>query len=207
MARTLFDKLWDAHKVVDVGDGADLLAIDRVVLHERTGGIALKSLAEAGRDVRDPDRVFAIMDHIVSFRPGRGRDEARLPGGEQFITETRALSKAAGLHLIDTDDPRQGIVHVVSPELGIALPGVSLICPDSHTCSLGALGALAWGVGSSDAEHVMATGAIRAMKPAQMRVSVHGTLSPAVTAKDLSLHLISKFGSAGGSCHQAQSVQ
>lgn len=195
---TLFDKLWTMHRVADAGDGYDLIAIDRLLLHERTGGIALKSLAESGRGVRDPRRVFAIMDHIVSFRAGRGRDEARSPGGSAFITETRAMAQTAGIHLIDTDDPAQGIVHVVAPELGIALPGLTLACPDSHTCSLGALGALTWGIGSSDAEHAMATGTLRVKKPPQMRVRVEGTLAPGVTAKDLALYLIAAHGAGGG---------
>lgn len=198
MASTLFDKLWHLHKVADAGDGDDLVAIDRLLLHERTGGVALKSLAERGRSVRDPTRVFAIMDHIVSFREGRGRDEARSPGGAAFITETRAMAREAGIHLIDTDDPSQGIVHVVAPELGIALPGLSLVCPDSHTCSLGALGALAWGIGSSEAEHAMATGTLRLAKPGQLRVRVDGELTPGVTAKDLALHLIAGHGAGGG---------
>ncbi len=195
---TLFDKLWSIHRVADAGDGYDLIAVDRLLLHERTGGIALKSLAENGHSVRDPARVFAVMDHIVSFRAGRGRDEARSPGGEAFITETRAMARAAGIRLIDTDDADQGIVHVVAPELGIALPGLSLVCPDSHTCSLGALGALAWGIGSSDAEHVMATGTLRLIKPRQMRVRVEGRLPAGVTAKDLALYLIARHGAGGG---------
>lgn len=197
-AQTLFDKLWSLHRVCDAGDGYDLIAIDRLLLHERTGGVALKSLSANGYEVRDPSRVFAIMDHIVSFRAGRDRDEARSPGGDVFITETRAMAKQSGIHLIDTDSRDQGIVHVVAPELGIALPGLSLVCPDSHTCSLGALGALAWGIGSSEAEHVMATGTLRAKKPAQMRVYVTGCLKDYVSAKDLALYLIAAYGAGGG---------
>ena len=198
MSSTLFDKLWAQHCVARIEDGYDLIAIDRLLLHERTGGVALKNLRAQGYDIADPSRVFAIMDHIVSFRPGRGRDEARSPGGEAFITETRQMALAAGIHLIETDDAHQGIVHVVAPERGIAVPGVSLVCPDSHTCSLGALGALAWGIGSSEAEHVMATGTIVARKPAQMRVQVNGALAPGVTAKDLALYLIARHGAGGG---------
>lgn len=194
---TLFFKLWRRHLVCSL-DGQDLIAIDRLLLHERTGGVALKSLQAAGHSVRDPNRVFSVMDHIVSFRLGRGRDDSRSPGGEVFIRETRERADRAGLNLIDTDDDRQGIVHVVAPELGIALPGLSLVCPDSHTCSLGALGALAWGIGSSDAEHVMATGVLRTRRPAQMRVRIDGQLAAGVTAKDLALHLIAAHGSNGG---------
>ncbi|MCR9194819.1 MAG: 3-isopropylmalate dehydratase large subunit [Hyphomonas sp.] len=198
MAQTLFDKLWEQHRVCDAGDGYDLIAIDRLLLHERTGGVALKSLQESGYTVRDPSRVFAIMDHIVSFRAGRGRNEARSPGGETFITETRAMARAAGIHLIDTDDPNQGIVHVVAPEQGIALPGLSMVCPDSHTCSLGALGALAWGIGSSEAEHAMVTGVLRMQKPQQMRIRIDGALPAGTTAKDIALYLIARHGSGGG---------
>lgn len=198
MPLTLFDKLWNRHRVCDAGDGYDLIAIDRMLLHERTGGVALKSLQANGYEVRDPSRVFAIMDHIVSFRAGRGRDEARSPGGEAFITETRAMANAAGIHLIDTDNPGQGIVHVVAPEQGIVLPGLSLVCPDSHTCSLGALGALAWGIGSSEAEHAMATGVLRVQKPEQMRVRIDGELPAGCTAKDIALYLIARHGAGGG---------
>ncbi len=198
MARTLFDKLWDAHRIAPADGGGDLIAIDRVLLHERTGGIALKELQRKGYRLRNPRRAFAIMDHIVSFREGRHRDESRSPGGEVFITETRALAKQAGIHLIDTDDARQGIVHVVAPELGLAVPGLSLVCPDSHTCSLGALGALAWGIGSSDAEHALATGALRVHKPDQMRITVGGALRPGVSAKDLALAIIARHGASGG---------
>jgi 3-isopropylmalate/(R)-2-methylmalate dehydratase large subunit len=196
--QTLFDKLWSLHVVKTDDDGEDILAIDRVVLHERTGGVALKALAESGYAVADPGRVFAVMDHVVSSRPGRGRDEARFEGGEIFITETRRMAAAAGVTVIDTDDARQGIVHVVAPEQAIVLPGASLVCPDSHTCSLGALGALAWGVGSSEAEHAMATSTLRVRKPAQMRVRVDGKLGAGVTAKDLALHLIAIHGAGGG---------
>ena len=198
MARTVFDKLWDLHRVCDAGDGADLLAIDRLLLHERTGGVALKSLQEAGYAVRDPSRVYAIMDHIVSFRSGRSRNEARSPGGEAFISETRQMANAAGIHLIDTDSPSQGIVHVTAPEQGIVMPGMSVLCPDSHTCSLGAFGAMAWGIGSSEAEHVMATGVLRAKKPKQMRVRIDGVLPDGSSAKDIALDLIAKYGTAGG---------
>jgi len=195
---TLFDKLWDLHRIADAGDDYDLLAVDRLLLHERTGGIALKSLRDQGLDVLDPSRCFSFMDHIVSFRPGRGRDEARSPGGEAFILETRALAGQAGITLIDTDSADQGIVHVSAPELGIVQPGFTVMCPDSHTCSLGALGALAWGIGSSEAEHILATGTIRVQKPRQMRIRISGELGAGVTPKDLALYLISSFGAKGG---------
>lgn len=177
--------------------GASLIAIDRIFLHERTGAAALRSLEEAGRRVADPSRVFAVVDHIVDTRPGR-TDATLMPGGQAFITETRAAAQRAGIHFIDVDDPRQGITHVISPEQGIVLPGSTLVAPDSHTCTQGAFGALAWGIGSSEAEHAMATGTLRVTKPRSMRVNFTGQLAPGVTAKDMNLALIARFGSAGG---------
>ena len=201
MARTLFGKIWDAHVIAGLGGGPDepwaLLAIDRIFLHERTGAAALKSLAEAGRKVHDPARTFAVMDHIVDTRPGRG-DATLMAGGDAFITETRAACQAAGITLFDVNDADQGITHVISPELGIVLPGLTLIAPDSHTCTQGAFGALAWGIGSSEAEHAMATGTLRVARPGTMRVTFSGGLSPGVTPKDMALHLIAAHGAGGG---------
>lgn len=177
-----------------------MIAIDRIFLHERTGAAALRSMAEAGRAVIDPARVFAVMDHIVDTRPGR-RDGTLMPGGDAFITETRAACHAAGITLFDVNDPDQGITHVISPELGIVVPGCTLIAPDSHTCTQGALGAFAWGIGSSEAEHAMATGTLRVAKPKNMRVNFEGKLPPGVTAKDMILRLIADYGASGGSRH------
>ncbi|WP_027443776.1 3-isopropylmalate dehydratase large subunit [Erythrobacter cryptus] len=200
MARTLFDKIWDAHRVASLPGGADLIAIDRVFLHERTGAAALRHMAELGRRPIDPARVFAVMDHIVDTRAGRG-DGTLMPGGEGFITETRPACRAAGITLFDVNDPRQGIVHVISPEQGIVLPGLTLVAPDSHTCTQGAFGALAWGIGSSEAEHAMVTGTLRLARPRAMRVRFAGTLPAGVTAKDMVLALIAAHGAAGGAGH------
>jgi 3-isopropylmalate/(R)-2-methylmalate dehydratase large subunit len=198
MPSTIIDKLWDAHTVADLGDGTTLLYIDRVFLHERTGSVALQELAAAGRTVRNPEQVFCTMDHIVDTLPGRS-DQTRMPGGTEFITATRSAARAAGINLFDLGDPRQGIVHVVSPEQGIALPGVTLVCPDSHTCTLGGLGALAWGIGSTEGEHALATKTLVVRKPKLMRVWFDGRLPAGVYAKDLVLHLIHRYGAAGGS--------
>jgi 3-isopropylmalate/(R)-2-methylmalate dehydratase large subunit len=195
---TLFDKLWTRHLVRDLGGGAGLLAIDRVFLHERTGSIALESLRQSGRPVADPSRVFCTMDHIVDTLPGRG-DDTRMPSGREFILATRAAARAAGIRLFDVRDPDQGIVHVISPELGIVLPGATVVCPDSHTCTQGALGALAWGIGSTEAEHALATGTLRVTRPKTLRVTFEGRLPDGVTAKDLSLALLRRHGAAGGS--------
>lgn len=197
---TLADKIWDAHVTATTPAGSDLVAIDRVFLHERTGASALKSMAAAGRPVVDPRRVFAVMDHIVDTRPGRG-DQTLMQGGQAFITETRAAAIAAGITLFDVTDPDQGITHVISPELGIVLPGCTLVAPDSHTCTQGALGALAWGIGSSEAEHAMATGVLRLPRPKTMLVRFDGALSPGVTAKDMALALIAAHGAGGGAGH------
>lgn len=198
MALTLFEKLWNDHEVAKLEDNVSLLYIDRIFLHERTGSIALESLASDGRFVRNPEKVFCSMDHIVDTHIGR-TDETLVPGGKQFIQSTRAASHAAGIKLFDITDPWQGIVHVISPELGIVQPGCTLICPDSHTCSQGALGALAWGVGSSEAEHAMATNTLVVKRPLNMRVNFVGNLPRGLTAKDLILHLIAKYSAAGGS--------
>lgn len=197
MARTLFDKLWDMHTVCALQDNEYLLFIDRIFLHERTGSIALKSLAAAGRAVRRPRQVFCTMDHIVDTFPGRG-DQTLVPGGTAFIQTTRECALEAGITLFDVHDPRQGIAHVVSAERGIALPGVTLVCPDSHTCTLGGIGALAWGIGSSDAEHALATQTLRVHRPRTMQVRVDGRLGAGVTAKDLVLFLISRHRASGG---------
>lgn len=198
--KTLFEKIWDAHHVAQTTGAAHLIAIDRVFLHERTGASALKSMAASGRPVRDPSRVFAVMDHIVDTRIGRG-DDTLMPGGSAFITETRAAAQAAGISLFDVNDPDQGITHVISPELGIVLPGATLVAPDSHTCTQGALGAFAWGIGSSEAEHAMATGVLRLDRPRTMRVTFNGALAPGVTPKDMALHLLATYGAGGGAGH------
>ncbi len=169
-------------------------------LHERTGAAALNSMAAAGRRVLDPARVFAVMDHIVDTRTGRS-DATLMPGGQAFITQTRAAALAAGITLFDVSDPDQGITHVISPELGIILPGLTMVAPDSHTCTQGAFGALAWGIGSSEAEHAMVTGALRMARPGTMRVTFAGALSAGVTAKDMALALIAAHGAGGGAGH------
>jgi 3-isopropylmalate/(R)-2-methylmalate dehydratase large subunit len=198
--KTLFAKIWDAHRVVDIDSETALIAIDRVLLHERTGSIALAGLAESGRRVRDPRQAFATMDHIVDTRPGR-TDETPMPGGSAFIQATRQAATAAGITLYDLGDPAQGIVHVLSPERGIVLPGLTLVCPDSHTGTQGALGALAWGIGSTEAEHALATGTLRVRRPRTMRVTVTGQLARGVTAKDLALALIGRLGAGGAMGH------
>ena len=194
---SLFEKLWAAHAIAETEGGATIVAIDRVFLHERTGAAALNAMAAAEREVWDAARAFVAMDHIVDTLPGRG-DQTLMPGGQAFITETRAAARAAGIRVFDVNDPDQGIMHVVSPELGIVLPGLTLVAPDSHTCTQGAVGALAWGIGSTEAEHALATSTLRIRKPPSMRVRFEGRLAPGVTAKDMALALIAAHGAAGG---------
>ena len=197
---SLFDKMWNAHAIAGTPGGETIVAIDRIFLHERTGAAALNSLAAAGRAVADPARAFAAMDHIVDTFARRG-DATTMPGGTAFITQTRAACAAAGITLFDIGHPDQGIVHVVSPELGIVLPGLTLVAPDSHSCTQGAVGALAWGVGSTEAEHALATGTLRINRPPSLRVTFDGMLPPGVTAKDMALSMIAAHGAAGGRGH------
>jgi 3-isopropylmalate/(R)-2-methylmalate dehydratase large subunit len=200
MGRTLFDKIWDTHVVKELDDGTSLIHVDRVFIHERTGSVALTSLKERGLPVRNPKQVFATMDHIVDTLPGRG-DSTLMPGGESFIKTMRAESLDAGLTLFDIDDARHGITHIISAEQGITLPGLIAACPDSHTCTLGGLGAIGWGVGTSDCEHTLATETLRAIRPKQLRVRFDGELARGVTAKDMILHLISRYTASGARGH------
>lgn len=193
MRRTLFEKLWARHLVDDDEAGESLLYVDRVCMHERTGSIAMQSLMDRGLPVRRPQQAFCVMDHTVDTHAGRG-DTTRIPGGETFILAARSSAHTLGVKLFDVNDADQGISHLVSAEQGVALPGISLVCPDSHTCTLGAIGALAIGVGASQVEHALATSCVRLAKPEVMRVTFDGQLAPWVTAKDMVLHLIAQEG-------------
>ncbi len=196
MAATLFEKLWRAHMVADLGGDQALILVDRVFLHERTGSVALESLQAAGLPLFAPRQVFCTMDHVVDTRPGR-TDETLMPTGGAFIRATRSAARQAGVQLFDLDDPRQGIVHVISPEQGVVLPGLTVVCPDSHTSTQGAFGALAWGIGSTEAEHAMATGTLRVARPRTLRITVDGRLEDGVSAKDLALHILARLSASG----------
>ena len=191
------DKIWASHLIHKFEDGDDLLLIDRIFLHERTGAFALKSLETKKLSVKEPSSVFCTIDHIVDIKPGRP-NLSRMPEGQGFIEAMRHSAKAHNLKLFDLDSPDQGIVHVISPELGIVQPGLSLICADSHTCTQGAFGALAWGVGTTDLEHALATKTLKLRKPKNMRINLEGKWLEGVSAKDAILAIISKYGASHG---------
>lgn len=194
--KTLFDKLWDAHVVADLGGGFALLHVDLHLLHDLSGAGALKELERRGLAVRNPDLTFAVPDHVVSTAPGRTGGNA--DWSNRHITGLREGCRKAGIRLFDLGDAGQGIVHVIGPELGLSQPGVLVVCGDSHTSTNGALGALAWGIGSSEVVHVLATQTIVQAKPKRMRVNFTGRLGAGVEAKDLILCLIGREGAAAG---------
>lgn len=196
--RTFFDKVWDEHLITSLGPDTDLLQIDRLVLHELSGSQVVRAMAEAGRTPMSRAQVFTLIEHLISTRPGRGPNESPSASGPIMIETTRRASRDWGFHFIDYDDPRQGIAHVVVPEQGIGFPGATLVCCDSHTSTLGGIGALAWGIGASEAEHVLATQALAQSRPKTMRIWFDGRLQPGVYAKDLVLALIGRIGAQGG---------
>ena len=193
--RTLFDKLWDAHVVEALADGGAILFIDRHLVHEVTSPQAFEGLRVAGRTVRRPDCTIAVADHNVPTSPGRQGAE---PDSVIQLETLERNVREFGVPYIPIDDIRQGIVHVIGPELGISLPGQTIVCGDSHTSTHGALGALAFGIGTSEVEHVLATQTLIQSKPRSMRITVRGKLGPGVSAKDLALHIIAEIGTAGG---------
>lgn len=192
---TLFEKLWDQHRIVDLPGGETLVHIDRHLLYEITSPQAFDGLQQAGRRVRNPELTFGTTDHLVSTR--RDRDDETVQGGAALIRAFRSSTRAHGIRHFDVKDVQQGIVHVIAPELGIALPGLTLVCGDSHTGTVGALGAWAWGIGTSSVEQVLATQTLAVRKPKTMRIVVNGRLGPGVTPKDLILYLIGEVGTAG----------
>jgi 3-isopropylmalate/(R)-2-methylmalate dehydratase large subunit len=197
LALTLFEKIWNAHVVRDLGDGWALLHIDRHLLHDLSGPPSLAEIAKRGLKVRNPELTFAVPDHAVSSAPGRTAQTFDLGG--RFYASLKKYTKASRIRFFDLGQKGQGIVHVMAPELGLVLPGVTLICGDSHTCTNGALGALAFGVGTSECTHALATQTLRQQLPKLMRVRFEGELGAGVAAKDLILHLIGKIGAAAGS--------
>uniref|UniRef100_B0T6M4 3-isopropylmalate dehydratase n=1 Tax=Caulobacter sp. (strain K31) TaxID=366602 RepID=B0T6M4_CAUSK len=197
--RTMQDKLWDAHVVRDLGGGWSLLHIDRHIIHDLSGPVALAQLEARGLPVRNRELTFATPDHAVSSLPGR--TGATYPPGERLWAKLKAGSEREGIRFFDTGTEGQGIVHVMGPELGLALPGMTLICGDSHTCTNGGIGALAFGVGQSESMHALATQCLRLRRPLTMRINIDGVLGLGVTAKDVALHLLRRLGTSGGLEH------
>ena len=194
--KTLFDLIWDAHCIKKLDDGRDLIFVDRHVLQETTSAKAFSGLRKAQRSVLFPELTIATQDHIVSTQPN--------PTGRELLQLMRANAYASGIRHYGVDDPRQGIVHVIAPELGLALPGAILACGDSHTSTVGGLGCLGIGVGTSEVEHVLATQTLALTKPKTMRIIYEGSLQAGLTAKDLILYTIGKIGVAGGRGHAVE---
>jgi 3-isopropylmalate/(R)-2-methylmalate dehydratase large subunit len=197
--RTLFEKVWDSHVVEKLPDGTCVLYIDRHLTHEVTSPQAFEGLRMAGRKVRRPDLTIAVADHNV---PTSDRSVAIEEPESRLQVETLEHNVAEfGVPYIPVNDPRQGIVHIIGPEQGISLPGMTIVCGDSHTSTHGALGALAFGIGASEVEHVLATQTVLQKPAKNMLVRVDGVLPPGCTAKDIVLAIIGKIGTAGGTGH------
>jgi 3-isopropylmalate/(R)-2-methylmalate dehydratase large subunit len=193
--RTLFDKLWDEHVIADLGDNAYLLHVDRHLLHDLGGSRGLLDLKERGLKVHSPHLTFATPDHAISSAAGRaGTSET----GLRLLQALRDETREVGIRMFDVGQPGQGIVHVIGPELGLSLPGSLLVCGDSHTCTHGGMGALAFGIGSSELSHVLATQTLVQRRPKTMRARFEGVMRPGVLPKDLILRLIGEIGAAGG---------
>jgi 3-isopropylmalate/(R)-2-methylmalate dehydratase large subunit len=199
-SKTLYDKIWDAHVVDQQDDGTCLLYIDRHLVHEVTSPQAFEGLRMTGRKVRAPGKTIAVPDHNVPTTPGR---DVHIDNEESRI-QVDALDRNArdfGIHYYPVSDIRQGIVHIVGPEQGWTLPGMTVVCGDSHTATHGAFGALAHGIGTSEVEHVLATQTLIQKKSKNMKVEITGSLRPGVTAKDITLSVIGVTGTAGGTGH------
>src|SRR5678809_259744 len=197
--RTLFEKVWDEHVVSSPPDRLPLLYIDLHLVHEVTSPQAFDGLRAAGRRVRQPNRTVATVDHNIPTEP-RGTPITD-PIAALQIQALQKNCKEFGVPLFDMDSPNQGIVHVIGPQLGLTQPGMTIVCGDSHTSTHGAFGALAFGIGTSEVEMVLATQTLLQKKPKTMEVRVDGALKKGVTAKDIILALIAKIGTAGGTGH------
>jgi len=199
MGATLFDKVWNEHVIDSMSSGVDLIHIDRHLLHDLNGVGGLREMKRLGYRVRNPELVFATPDHAISSAPGRDTDSSA--AGARLVAVLREQSRPLGIRMFDLGEDGQGIVHVIGPELGLSLPGATIVCGDSHTCTHGAVGALAFGIGSTELIHVLATQTIVQRKPRRMRACFEGNLGRGVTPKDLILYLIGRIGAAGGSGH------
>lgn len=197
MRQTLYDKIWESHRILENADSETILYVDRHILHEVTSAQAFEGLRTKNRDVRRKDLTFGVVDHNVSTKNRKNRDAAG-PVSRLQIDTMEKNCKDFGIRLFGPEDPEQGIVHVVGPELGFTTPGSVIVCGDSHTATHGAFGALAFGIGTSEVEHVLATQTLKQAKTKSMLVRFVGTPGFGITAKDVVLALISKMGTAGG---------
>src|SRR5215813_3110916 len=198
-ARTLFDKTWDRHVVCAGPEGSSILYVDLHLVHEVTSPQAFTGLREAGRTVRRPDLTFATLDHNIPTTGNRLVLEDALARTQ--VEALRQNCREFGIQLFDLDAPEQGIVHVIGPELGLTQPGMTIVCGDSHTSTHGAFGALAFGIGTSEVEHVLATQCLVQKKPRTLLVRFTGNLAPGVTAKDMALGMIAQIGADGAAGH------
>ncbi|MBL4807053.1 MAG: 3-isopropylmalate dehydratase large subunit [Rhodobacteraceae bacterium] len=197
-AKTLYDKIWDSHLVSSDEDGTSLLYIDRHLVHEVTSPQAFEGLRNSGRKVRAPEKTIAVPDHNVPTTLDRVDGVVK---NEESRIQLDALDKNArdfGIHYYPVDDVRQGVVHIIGPEQGWTLPGMTIVCGDSHTATHGAFGSLAHGIGTSEVEHVLATQTLIQTKSKNMKVEITGKLSSGVTAKDITMAVIGETGTAGG---------
>jgi len=198
MPATLFDKIWSQHVVAELGGGVSLLAIDRHLLHDLEAGPGFTRLAKRGLAVRNPELTFATPDHSIATDPGRHTDSNT--NGGRLLREMRRGAFAVGVKLFDLGGEDQGILHVI----GLTLPGLTIVCPDSHTCTHGGLGALAFGIGATEVSHVLATQTLRQVKPKRMRIDYEGAVPPGVTAKDIILATIGQIGTGAGRGHAVE---
>ncbi|MFU8835910.1 MAG: 3-isopropylmalate dehydratase large subunit [Roseovarius sp.] len=196
--KTLYDKIWDAHVAHEAEDGTCLLYIDRHLVHEVTSPQAFEGLRMAGRKVHAPDKTIAVPDHNVPTTLDRANAATMTEDSRIQVEALDTNARDFGIHYYPVSDVRQGIVHIVGPEQGWTLPGMTVVCGDSHTATHGAFGALAHGIGTSEVEHVLATQTLIQRRARNMKVEITGKLRPGVTAKDITLSVIGKTGTAGG---------
>jgi 3-isopropylmalate/(R)-2-methylmalate dehydratase large subunit len=200
--RTLFDKVWSSHVVAELSGGVSLLAIDRHLLHDLEGGASMRRIADRGLKVHNPELTFGVPDHAVATAPDRRADST--PNSSRLLREMKEYSEASGVTYFDLGTEGQGIVHVIGPELGLSQPGMTIVCGDSHTCTHGGLGALAFGIGATEVMHVLATQTLRQTKPTTLRLRLDGKLAPGVAAKDVILATIGQIGTGAGRGHAVE---
>ncbi|MFT7583326.1 MAG: 3-isopropylmalate/(R)-2-methylmalate dehydratase large subunit, partial [Myxococcota bacterium] len=199
--RTLFDKVWDAHVVAQEPENPAILYVDLHLIHEVTSAPAFQQLRDRDIPLRRPDRTFATMDHITPTTDPAKIFEVIDDVAKNTLRQLKANCQQYGVRLVEIGDKRSGIVHIIGPELGLSQPGMTIVCGDSHTSTHGAMGALAFGIGTSEVGHVLATQTLLQRRPKSMEVRIEGVVGPGVTAKDIILALIAKIGIGGATGH------